>query len=160
MSPSKKKYVQLNVTLLGSRVLVTRIKVQVKMKSSRSRQALNPVGHGVLVRGDTGQVQAEGRMSCEDTDTEGGRPGRDRGGDESHAASSHGTPRAPRRRRRQESLRREPGPANSWILLLFNHLGCFNPPACGTLFGNPRKLIRGALSFQHCLMCREMQKHS
>lgn len=48
--PLQKKYVQLNVTLLGSRVLVTRIKVQVKMKSSWSRQALNPVGPGVLVR--------------------------------------------------------------------------------------------------------------
>ena len=99
-------------------------------------------------------------MSCEDTDTEGARPGRDRGGDESDAASSQGTPRAPRSGRRQESRRREPGPANSWILLLFNHLGYFNPPVCGTLFGNPRKLIRGALFSQHCLMCRETQKHS
>ena len=45
-----KKIVQLNVTLLGSQVLVTRIKVQIEMRSSWSRRALNPVGPGVLVR--------------------------------------------------------------------------------------------------------------
>ena len=45
-----KKIVQLNVTLLGSQVLVARIKVQIEMRSSWSRRALNPVGPGVLVR--------------------------------------------------------------------------------------------------------------
>ena len=44
----QKRYV--DVTLLGSLVLVTRIKVQMEMRSSWSLQALNLVGPGVLVR--------------------------------------------------------------------------------------------------------------
>lgn len=111
-APPPKKYIQLNVTLLGSRVLVTRIKVQVKMRSSWSRRALNPVGPGVLVRGDMGTGTCRGEDVVK-TQTQRGAGQAKTEGDESDAASSHGTPRAPRSGKRQEGPCREP-PEGAW----------------------------------------------